>query len=743
MKTFQSINLLSVSILSWFLCLLTGSVLAQNIYDARQSVILQSSIQENPPAILLSWVLDTANGGYTIWRKDPMDITWGDSIAVLDPDNTSWIDTTVVAGIGYEYQVVKSLPAFPYGDGTANFGAGYVSTGIRLPPVHHRGACLVIIDSTFKESLADGINQLLADIEADGWQVQAQYVDRNDSVTLVKAYIKAWAESHQDIQRALFLFGRVPVPYSGEIAPDGHHSDHRGAWPCDGYYADLDGLWTDQTVNINAPVGSRNDNYPGDGKFDNISIPSNVELQVGRVDFANMDKFPETEEELLQRYLKKDHAWRTGQLPVTERGLIDNNFATSVEGLGQVGWKNFAAMFGIANVKDLPYRQTLTAQSYAWSYGCGGGGPESASDISSTTYFTADSLQTIFTMLFGSYFGDWDYPNDFLRGAIASRTCLVSTWGNRPDWILHPMSLGGHMGYSVQLTMNNRGLYKPRFYGGYVHTALMGDPTLRLHMQRTVENLSASQSGLNVLLNWQAPANADGFFIYKKTSTDTSYHLLNQVPVKGTTYIDACADEGLISYMVRSRELKSSGSGTYYNLSTGATVSIVSDPAPYDVDAEITMADPGQNNGVISIMPLGGCSPYTYSWDTGQTSSAIQGLAPGLYCVTISDCLGCTQIYCATIEMTSNVHGIPGCISSHLFPNPASDLVTLNLQFENDQDLSMEIIDIQGRRMLQRRCQGRDIHLVWDIESIPEGIYWLRVASGHGYLLLPFNREIK
>ena len=141
-----------------------------------------------------------------------------------------------------------------------------------------------------------------------------------------------------------------------------------------------------------------------------------------------MSKFPESEGELLQRYLEKDHRWRPGKAPAVERGLIDNNYPLDLEALGQTAWKNFTAMFGCSKVKELPYRQTLSSQSYMWSFGCGGRGPESASDISNTTNFTTDPLQTVFTLLFGSYFGDWDYPNNFLRAAIASRTCLASTW---------------------------------------------------------------------------------------------------------------------------------------------------------------------------------------------------------------------------------------------------------------------------------------------------------------------------
>jgi hypothetical protein len=52
-------------------------------------------------------------------------------------------------------------------------------------------------------------------------------------------------------------------------------------------------------------------------------------LQIGRVDFSNMNKFSESEEQLLRRYLDKNHAWRIGKMQMMEQGLVDNNFPSS------------------------------------------------------------------------------------------------------------------------------------------------------------------------------------------------------------------------------------------------------------------------------------------------------------------------------------------------------------------------------------------------------------------------------
>lgn len=713
---------------------------AQHIYDARQSVLIQALVQENPAQIKLSWVLDTANGGYTIWRKSALDHAWTDSLVHLEPNTTSWIDSNVQQGIEYEYQILKSLPAFPYGDGSANFGAGYIFAGIKIPPKHQRGTCLVVIDHTFKNTLAFETSRLLDDLRSDGWLADTIFVNRSDSIYLVKRRILDWANTHPGQHQALFLLGRIPVPYSGEIAPDGHHSDHKGAWPCDGFYGTIDGQWNDQTVNTKAPASSRNDNVPGDGKFDNNVYPAKVHWQIGRVDFSNMNKFPESEEQLLRRYLDKNHNWRFGKIMVSERGLVDNNFG-DIEGLGQSGWKNFTPMFGFSNVKDLPYRQTLSNQSFLWSYGCGGGGPESASDISSTTYFTTDSLQTMFTMLFGSYFGDWDYPNNFLRGAIASKTCLASTWGNRPVWFLHHMALGEPIGYSTQITMNNRGLYTPRFYGGYVSTALMGDPTLRMHVLPPVENLKAKNEDLHIRLDWNKPKNATGFYIYRKYTRDSVYHLLNEFSVNDTFFIDACIEKGPIQYMVRCTALKTTGSGSYYNLSAGVTTSIDSDTSSLNVLAQITHSHNGQNNGSIKINPMGGCAPYSYKWATGDTTCELSNLSPGTYCLTLTDCMNCSKDYCAIVNLNTSIHELRHLMDYKLFPNPTNKILNVELTFDELQRLEISIVDANGVKWATQRAFGKEINLSWAIDHLIPGQYYLHIENGLDQISIPFIKS--
>ncbi len=57
----------------------------------------------------------------------------------------------------------------------------------------------------------------------------------------------------------------------------------------------------------------------------------------------------------------------------------------------------------------------------------------------------------------------------------------------------------------------------------------------------------------------------------------------------------------------------------------------------------------GLDNGSIDASVSGGTPPYSYLWNTGQTTFAINDLAPGTYSVTVTDTNGCFVVDSTTI----------------------------------------------------------------------------------------------
>ncbi|MEO1260061.1 MAG: T9SS type A sorting domain-containing protein [Bacteroidota bacterium] len=452
---------------------------------------------------------------------------------------------------------------------------GYILAGKELTATENRGSILLLVDDVYTSPLETEIAQLEQDLIGDGWKVVKDEVNRNDAVQDVKALITSAYDEHEDLEM-VYLLGHVPVPYSGNIFPDGHIENHWGAWAAEVYYGDLDGEFTDTLVdNVSAQL-TINHNVPGDGKFDQSAIPSEVELIIGRVDLYDMPAFGLDDVELTRRYLQKAHLFKTGQRDVKRRALVDDNLNVVLASPAASGWRNFAPMFTADSVQKIDYFSSMRTDSYLWSYGCGGGTHQSADGIGSTTDFANDTLQNIFTMLLGSQFGDWDNTNNFLRAPLASPSwTLTNCWAGNPPYTFHKMAMGEPIGYGLLATQNAT---EDDYYPGpaLVHTSLMGDPTLRLHPVKMPADLVLYTTDNKVELNWQAPENEEvvGFYIYRKDSISNEFIRLHEEPVTDTFYTDQIPPDGFHTYMVRTLKLEQSGSGTYFNLSLGITDSI-------------------------------------------------------------------------------------------------------------------------------------------------------------------------
>ena len=130
----------------------------------------------------------------------------------------------------------------------------------------NRGSILLLVDDVYSTPLASEIEQLENDLIGDGWKVIRHEVNRDDAIEEVKSLIISVDILYGDLE-VVYLLGHIPVPYSGEIFPDGHVENHWGAWAADVYYGDLDGEFTDTLVNNTTALFPINHNVPGDGKI--------------------------------------------------------------------------------------------------------------------------------------------------------------------------------------------------------------------------------------------------------------------------------------------------------------------------------------------------------------------------------------------------------------------------------------------------------------------------------------------
>ena len=560
------------------------------------AVQVSSAVQVSPPQISLSWPQDTTAtpNSYTVYRKAPAATAWGGG-TTLPGSATSYVDNGVAVGTAYEYAVVKNAGGYN--------GYGYIETGINVPLVENRGKVVLVVDNTYAAQLSAELNRLQHDLAGDGWTVLRHDVGRNDSVASVKNLIKADYNADAANVKAVFLFGHVPVPYSGLLNPDGH-PEHYGAWPADVYYGDMDGNWTDnsvnyrQTANTDPADAARLTNVPGDGKFDQTTIPSAVELQVGGVDLANMPgrlvwggspTFP-SEQELLRQYLNKDHNFRHKLMNVRRRGVVADCFGVrNGEAFAASAYRNFAPFFGASGLDNLNLMDNdaqgvwvpaLKSNDYLWAHGSGAGSYNSVSGLgnagnynsTTTPEIVNNDIKAVFVTLFGSWLGDWDHEDDIMRGVLATPTYgLACAWSGRPHWFAHPMGLGETIGYTARLTQNNTGLYQNQINpsANLIHVALMGDPTLRLHPVTPPGTLGGTAGAGSATLTWTPSTDSvTGYYVYRATSANGPFTRLSGSLLNSTTFVDTSALSGA-TYMVRAVKLENTPSGSYYNASQG------------------------------------------------------------------------------------------------------------------------------------------------------------------------------
>lgn len=555
---------------------LTFSATANQSRD--YAVEISATVQESPPRITLNWRQTPDSYQYVLSRKAKDQATWT-PFATLSPNTTSYVDSNVSVGSAWEYGIVKNSAVGAI--------AGYIWAGIRAPLVEWRGKILLVVDNTYAASLQPELTRLEQDLVGDGWTVLRSDVSRNSTATQIKSLIVSNYNLDPAATKALFLFGHIAVPYSGNYNAD-DHADHTGAWVADTFYADLDGAWTDSSVNNQSATRTANRNVPGDGKFDQSQIPSNVELQVGRVDLANMSAFlPKTELDLLRQYLNKDHNFRHGIATAQRRALLFDGFGPSGgEAYAASGWRNFAPFFSSAQITEVgtgSFLSTANSQDYLWSYGAGGGDPSYTEcyDLGTTADFANTSFRSVFMMFFGSYFGDWDETNGLFRAPLCTPTlCLATMWAGRPHWFLHHMALGETLGFSTRLTQNNSTLYQPNAFAREVHVSLMGDPTLRMHVVKPISNLTAMMNSGAASLHWSASPddNLLGYNVYRLISTSGPFERINANLITQTSYTNFVTEGGAFAYMVRAVKLETSSSGTYSNMSQGIFVNATIPP---------------------------------------------------------------------------------------------------------------------------------------------------------------------
>ncbi|MBI3416318.1 MAG: VCBS repeat-containing protein [Verrucomicrobia bacterium] len=564
--------------------------------------------------------LSLGNEVLVVQRKPTSNTAWQNLVTNLT--TLTFTDSTVASGTRYDYRFYGLLtnqnPAI------TNLMSSTVAV-TNGPPIENRGKIVLLIDNTIVSPLDAQIAQLRQDLIGDGWMVVTNHVPRHiddysssnsyqtnawNITNVIKPYILGVYTNDPVNTKAVYLLGHVAVPYSGYRPADGHVTTastgpiHVGAWATDLYYGDVTNDvagadWTDSTANHTSVYFAENVNVPGDGKFDNDFCPSRLELAVGRVDFARLPSFGTSNQtstaeiNLLAQYLTKVHRyrhnltaagssipWRTGMAYLTRNDLW-SSYETPLR-LARTLYGDLPDNVAIGD----PYFQRTEPHVWGFAYGSSGQDRISYGDpifehTTASLAFAANEAKIGFYVLGGSFFGDWNLTDDFLRANLATANYGFAAMYRLPNalrWDFANLELGEHLGAAQVRTVNylDYALYSPANAGKAV--SLQGDPTLRSHVCAPVQSLTGMPNSGEVFLSWSAGStNTVAYRVYKAPAGSNVFSPISSFFSSPTSFTDSIYTSGQ-TYMVRAFEVVKRGAvlsaygigtGSYTNVSQG------------------------------------------------------------------------------------------------------------------------------------------------------------------------------
>lgn len=183
---------------------------------------------------------------------------------------------------------------------------------------------------------------------------------------------------------------------------------------------------------------------------------------------------------------------------------------------------------------------------------------------------------------------------------------------------------------------------------------------------------------------------------------------------------------------------------TYYTISvTDSNGSGNTKYVRYTVDVEDQLPDASfavQQNGFVAAFTPATPVAMSYTWDFGDGSTLSTKLPlhtyaeNGTYTVTLTIENVC-GIDTKTQDVVVNVVGIEELNATELgvsvFPNPAKDVFVVSFDTHVEGNVGVELIDMQGRAVLQQRSILND-NIKLDVSNMQPGMYLLRLNTESG-----------
>jgi hypothetical protein len=127
----------------------------------------------------------------------------------------------------------------------------------------------------------------------------------------------------------------------------------------------------------------------------------------------------------------------------------------------------------------------------------------------------------------------------------------------------------------------------------------------------------------------------------------------------------------------------------------------------------------------------------SYNWNTSATTQTISVTTDGTYIVTVTDTNSCSNSDTIQVQFSVGINQISAISYIKIYPNPASDKVTLQLSADEKEEVTVSIQDMKGRTLLSdsRTLNRGEIRFEYDLSGLSQGIYFIRLQSSDGQIV--------
>jgi len=158
---------------------------------------------------------------------------------------------------------------------------------------------------------------------------------------------------------------------------------------------------------------------------------------------------------------------------------------------------------------------------------------------------------------------------------------------------------------------------------------------------------------------------------------------------------------------------------------------------PEDFDLIVNIQEPasgGTGDGGLAVFPQAGAEPFSYLWNTGDTTNVLTNIDSGEYSITVTDANGCEQVLPINL-FSVGTEDIESLLDYSLFPNPTNGMTNLLVNFDQSVDVTVRISSLLGQTVYQQKVtQTRALEQQINTKDWSQGIYMIQIwVNGKGY----------